>query len=404
MNASLMQNKDNGQNHDPNMNEELKNDFTLKILTRVLAFGIVAILFVSFFTAVKGNTSKGLFPVLGLSLAIAFAATVAGGFLGFLFGIPKSLQKNQAVSVPDPSTGKAAPATNSKIFSSNTNLEEISDWLTKIIVGVSLIQLTKLIDFYKQSCRSLARSFNGYLLPDFGFSYSGSIIIFFSVCGFLIVYLWARVYFLKQLNDLETVMSKVNNVSDTVKKQNNRFEQEKLERKIDDFNRERNKVTVRESSDDVKAVLDNAKPGPVTVLNDCQKNRWGSSSINGSYQLSATVLQDGNDPDLFHVTATVSTTDVTASPIDGKVYFILHDSYFPNSIIISDAVEQRTATCTFDSYEAFTMGAVLNNGNVKLELDLNLLPTVPAEYKYRDTLETIDELKTKLAELKSQDQ
>ncbi|MFT3845837.1 MAG: hypothetical protein QM725_12355 [Lacibacter sp.] len=402
MNSSSTQNKNNGQNHLPDINEQLKKDFTLKILTRVLALGIVAIFFVSFFTAIKGNTSKGLFPVLGLSLAIAFAAAVGGGFLGFLFGIPKSLQKNQAVSVPDPSAPKAA--TTNKIFSSNTNLEEISDWLTKIIVGVSLIQLTKLIEFYNQSCRSLARSFKGYLLPDFGFSYSGSIIIFFTVCGFLIVYLWARVYFLKQLNDLETVVSTVNNVSDTVKKQNNRFEQEKLERKIDDFNRERNKVTVRESTDDVKAVMENAKPGPVTVLNDCQKNRWGSSGTNGAYSLTATVVQDGNDPDLFHVTATVSTTDVAASPIDGKVYFILHDSYFPNSIIITDAVEQRTATCTFDSYEAFTMGAVLNNGAVKLELDLNQAPSVPAEYKYSDKLETIDELKTKLAEIKNQDQ
>jgi hypothetical protein len=408
MNSSnTQQGQDNNHNQVQDINDALKKDLTIKILIRVLSFGIVAILFVSLYTAFKGDTNKGLFPVFGLSLGIAFAATVAGGFLGFLFGIPKSLQKNQATTTTavDTSTGKAAVPAASRVFISNTNLEEISDWLTKIIVGVSLIQLTRIIDFYNKSCRSLAKSFKGYLSAEFGFTYSGSLIIFFSVCGFLIVYLWARVYFLKQLNELERSLEGVlNKVSKAISTQDIKFEKEKTERKIEDFNKERNKVTVRESLDDVKAVLDRAKPAPVTMLNDCQKNRWGSSPANGAYSLSATVVQDGNDPDLYHVTATVSTNDVTANPVTGNVYFILHDSFFPNSIIIADAVENKTATCTFDSYEAFTMGAVLNDGAVKLELDLNTDSAVPAEYKYSDKLETIDELRAKLAELTSNEE
>jgi hypothetical protein len=394
------------KNQDQSVNYDLKNDFTLRIMAWILAIGISAILFVSIYTAFKDEPGKGLFPVLGLSLGIAFAATVTGGFLGFLFGIPKSLQKNQASSLPP--NGAAGTSSNqtttTRNYSSNTNLEEISDWLTKIIVGVSLIQLTKLVDFYTKSCRSLAKSFKGYLTAEFGFTYSGSLIIFFSVCGFLIVYLWARLYFLKQLNDIERSLEYVlNKVSKALTSQDVKFEKEKLERKIEDFNKERNKVTVRESLEDVRTVLERAKPNPVTFLNDCQKKRWGGESKQGAYVLSATVTQDGSDPDLYHVVATVITNDVTNSPLNDKVYFNLHDSYFPNSIIIADVLGNSMATCTFDSYEAFTIGVVANDGVVKLELDLNTDPDVPIEYKYPDTLETIDEIKRKLADLESQE-
>jgi hypothetical protein len=392
------------KNQKPDFNEELKKDFSLKILILVLACGVTAILFVSLFSAFKGDTMKGFFPVLGLSLGIGFAATMSGGFLGFLFGIPKSLQRNQVASTStvDPVTGKAAtPSNTNRIFISNTNLEEISDWLTKIIVGVSLIQLTKIIKYYGDSCRSLARSFKGYLTLDFGFTYSGSLIIFFSVCGFLIVYLWARLYFIRQLNTLEDLFNSV--VNRAINTQDKKIEKVKLERMIDDFNKERNKVTVRESTEDVKYIIETAKPGPVTVFNDCQKNRWGSSATNGAYSLKATVLQDATDPELFHVTATVTTTDITGSPVNGNVYFMLHDSYFPNSIITAAAIENKTAYCSFDSYEAFTLGAIINGGLVKLELDLNQDPAVPADYKYMDKLETIDEIKAKLAEINAEE-
>ena len=393
------------QNAKKDFNEELKNDFSLKILILVLVCGIIAILLVSFFAAFNEKTIKAFFSVLGLSLAIGFAATLSGAFLGFLFGIPKTLQRNQnTVTIPAETSADGQPVASSsnQSFSSNTNLEEISDWLTKIIVGVSLIQLTNLIKFYGESCRSLARSFENYLSPDFGFTYSGSLIIFFSVCGFLIVYLWSRLYFIRQLNTLEDLFKNV--VNKAIHTQDKKIEKEKLERKVDDFNRERNKITVCESNEEVKAVLEKAKPAPVTVLNDCQKNRWGSSAVSGAYSLAATVVQDGNDPDLFHITATVSTTDEAGSPLTGKVYFMLHDSYFPNCILTADAAENKTAFCSFDSYEAFTIGAVINDGAVKLELDLNTDPGVPAEYKYPDKLETIDEIRSKLTEIKSLEQ
>jgi hypothetical protein len=62
---------------------------------------------------------------VGLGGLAALAALVSGGLLGFLFGIPRSQHNN-------PSAGR---------YAVNTNLEQVSDWLTKILIGAVLIQL-----------------------------------------------------------------------------------------------------------------------------------------------------------------------------------------------------------------------------------------------------------------------
>jgi hypothetical protein len=99
---------------------------------------------------------------LGILLGLTAAAAVIGGLLGFLFGIPRTIQGNAVAVATSPGQGQAggAPAAQSpnlkpmgpagRAFAGNSNLEEISDWLTKIIVGVSLVQAgsiyTMLID------------------------------------------------------------------------------------------------------------------------------------------------------------------------------------------------------------------------------------------------------------------
>ena len=64
------------------------------------------------------------------------ACLLVGMFIGFLFGIPKIVQDNS------PSVEKIGePAYRQQV---NSNLTEISDWLTKIIVGLGLVNLTKI--------------------------------------------------------------------------------------------------------------------------------------------------------------------------------------------------------------------------------------------------------------------
>jgi hypothetical protein len=69
----------------------------------------------------------------------SLAAFVAGCFIGFLFGIPRTvssgeLRQNQS----------AGPAAGSSVVGVSTNLAEVSDWLTKLVLGAGLVELTRL--------------------------------------------------------------------------------------------------------------------------------------------------------------------------------------------------------------------------------------------------------------------
>ena len=142
---------------------------------------------------------------------------VSGMLLGFLFGIPRTLPSGTVNMAPpeDRGNGKsratddtsAAPGnadTNAATSSNtlflgtptpmeiNSNLVEVSDWLTKIIVGVGLIELKSL----PGSARSMAAFIAPSLATDTptAMAVVGGIMLFFSVHGFLIGYLLTRIY------------------------------------------------------------------------------------------------------------------------------------------------------------------------------------------------------------------
>jgi hypothetical protein len=85
------------------------------------------------------------FRVLALSSLFAAASMVSGWILGLLFGIPRTLARSQSTVPPTASSNgqPSAPINQDAAGGSrvNTNLEDISDWLTKMLVGVGLTQL-----------------------------------------------------------------------------------------------------------------------------------------------------------------------------------------------------------------------------------------------------------------------
>ena len=62
--------------------------------------------------------------VVGAGIGVAVASLAVAGLLGLIFGVPR---------VHEP----AASATQGH-YLPNTNLEELSDWLAKVLVGVGL--------------------------------------------------------------------------------------------------------------------------------------------------------------------------------------------------------------------------------------------------------------------------
>jgi tetratricopeptide (TPR) repeat protein len=129
------------------------------------------------------------------ALLWSFACLSCGGFVGFLFGIPRVLQQDvsparAATTQQGGSAGTPTDIAGNYTIRVNTNLEQISDWLTKIIVGITLIQLQKVPENLNRAATFIAYSFSG---PSDKF-FAGAVIIFFSIGGFLGGYLFTRLF------------------------------------------------------------------------------------------------------------------------------------------------------------------------------------------------------------------
>jgi CheY-like chemotaxis protein len=192
-----------------------KRDVLPYILLSILLAGLLAVLggalFPPYYNAV---------PALLWSLAFC----VSGMLLGFLFGIPRSLPSGTVNMPPaeersngkrrsgdEPAALDAAAGASNTIFLGtpspieiNSNLVEVSDWLTKIIVGVGLIEL--------KSLPATAQGVAAFIAPslaidaDIARAVVGGVMLFFSVHGFLIGYLLTRIYLSIMIKRADTLV------------------------------------------------------------------------------------------------------------------------------------------------------------------------------------------------------
>jgi hypothetical protein len=123
----------------------------------------------------------------------ALACLLCGAFVGFLFGIPKILQTDAQPPL-NASATQSASQNSAYRQQVNTNLTEISDWLTKIIVGLGLIDLKEIPPMIKKAAVLLATSMHEGGPDQDHLAYAVAIIISFSVLGFLFGYLVTRLF------------------------------------------------------------------------------------------------------------------------------------------------------------------------------------------------------------------
>lgn len=148
--------------------------------------------------------------VATFGLCLAAASTILGWLLGLLFGIPRSLSRPLNLSSQPTTTAPAGAAAGSGAGSSittgaaaqtvpdagartsrvNTNLEDVSDWLTKTIVGLGLTQLFFMPGYLWRKAAQI---------NDYGLSWDkhGQVFVlltfaYFSVGGFWIGYVTTR--------------------------------------------------------------------------------------------------------------------------------------------------------------------------------------------------------------------
>ncbi len=127
--------------------------------------------------------SRSPWTVLGYGVAVGVSSTLAGGLIGILFGIPRSVEGSQT---QQPNEG----------YVGNTNLEQVSDWLTKILVGVGLVQLGHAPGAMEHLANSMKTGFGASTSSaSFGLAMS----LAFAIAGFIYFYLWSRIFFIEDL-------------------------------------------------------------------------------------------------------------------------------------------------------------------------------------------------------------
>jgi hypothetical protein len=111
---------------------------------------------------------------------MALSSLAAGAAFGFLFGIPRQ---------PGPRSGAdTTRADNGADATANTNLVDVSDWLTKIIVGLGLVQF----DAVRRALGRIVRVFAHDLGGPAAMSFAGASVTYFAVTGFISGYVLTR--------------------------------------------------------------------------------------------------------------------------------------------------------------------------------------------------------------------
>jgi len=147
--------------------QKRKNDEWLRRLAIALALGMCVIVLYA-----AQWVDDGALLIIGLGLLTAGAFWLLAVVVGFLFGIP---HRNQ------PSTG---------VYRPSTSLEEVADWLTKMIVGVGLTQVYKLPGKLDSLAAYIAAGMGNPSHKVFALS----ICLYFTPSGFLFGFLWARLF------------------------------------------------------------------------------------------------------------------------------------------------------------------------------------------------------------------
>lgn len=144
-----------------------------------------------FVYAVAGNFAQGstFWSVFGVGFITAAASFIAGAFLGFLFALPRTLEQAQT----------------SALLATNSNLDQVSDWLTKILVGVGLVEIAKIGKGIDGMAASLVPGLGG---KPSAHAFAFGLLAYSAIDGFLVSYLWTRIVASIRLNEAAEALAR----------------------------------------------------------------------------------------------------------------------------------------------------------------------------------------------------
>lgn len=139
------------------------------------------------------------------ALMVGLGAMAVGNVVGFLFGIPRSPgstapPEETEVDVDSQAEGENGPDAEpgaSKMADSSgptgtgrpTNLEEISDWLSKVLIGAGLVGLKDGVKYIRDMAGTISTELGGNLQ-----SFAVALVLYFFSLGLLFSYILTRTY------------------------------------------------------------------------------------------------------------------------------------------------------------------------------------------------------------------
>jgi hypothetical protein len=358
----------------------------------------------------------GLVPVVGypilipeiggriifIGLLLALASFISCFFTGTLFGMPKRNIKNGTEND----------------YALNNSLVEISDWLTKIIVGLGLVNLKEIPSYFLNLGEYVSAStkYKGELLNI----YTISTVIYFGFLGLYIGYNYMRLVLsnkykkaddrlirkaleeekakaLKLKEESNQKDLKINQIEDIIKDKEQIAET--LLKKINEpvilqtniKSAVQKMMHSKDVNDDKKTIeqyidkmMANAKlklqKGLTFNDNDPQNGQWGKHAINNERELMANIIEETKG--LYKIKLKVISTNPDNNPLDSSdlVLFALHNTFGDPPIRLVK-VENQCAELDLYSYRSFTVGAFVDKGKTELELNLSNLPNISYYFK-----------------------
>ncbi len=136
------------------------------------------------------NTPGSHWSYVAVGMLTALAAVLVGFFAGFLIGVPRIVSSGQVRLA----TGR---------FSPSTNLAEISDWLTKLLLGAGLVSLSRLGGPIGRLIDNVAGGLHGVTVNPAIIQAAkvtaGAIMIAFAVLGLLVGYIVTSTWYERRL-------------------------------------------------------------------------------------------------------------------------------------------------------------------------------------------------------------
>lgn len=387
----------------------LQTERILAWIKLAMIAGIIILMLQSFTT--DPTISGWRFFAIGALTALV--ATATGGALGLLFGLPITAK----VVVVSPSTGASADraqvqSQSGEWFSDNTSMEQIADWLTKIIVGLTLTQWESIQEQFNRVAAAVTAAMMAPLPraggagaeplqciicppavspalanPDAGMVAGGVILGSYAILGFLFIYLWARRYLGNELALARGSMIKTQRDHErqavSAARQQGDMQltppKENPQRVFEQAARALKQAT--SEMEDSTSAFPLAPIQPGDQQDDPWKGQFGRLPNDNRAQLLAAVRPLKTFPGLFEVDFAIEAlSDSQRKALVGqRVRLYLHPT-FARSIRTLKFNAQGRIEVSLVCYGAFTIGAQFENGQT-LELDLAELPEAPRQFR-----------------------